>query len=71
VTAGIVADRVVPGMVLPSHSLWVQVRLDYRGVLAWVADEGLGHHWMAAYGDLRRPLAHLARTVGCDWTGIG
>jgi L-fucose isomerase-like protein len=69
---GVIAGEALEtDMVFPGNPLRVQVRPDYRDVLAWIADEGLGHHWMAAYGDLRRPLADLARIVGAEWTDIG
>jgi hypothetical protein len=66
-----VGEAIETDMVFPGNPLRVQYRPDYRDVLAWIADEGLGHHWMAAYGDLRRPLADLARMLGCEWTEIG
>jgi L-fucose isomerase-like protein len=53
-------------MVFPGNPLRVRFGADYRSILAWVADEGLGHHWMGAYGDLRRPLQDLTAMVGCD-----
>jgi L-fucose isomerase-like protein len=57
-------------MVFPGNPLKVRFTRDHRDVLAWIVDQGLGHHWMAAYGDLRRPLEDLARMVGCDWIGL-
>jgi hypothetical protein len=36
--------------------------------LDWIAKEGLGHHWMAAYGDFRQSLEYLADIVGCELT---
>lgn len=53
-------------MVFPGNPLRVRFERDYHDILAWIADAGLGHHWMAAYGDLRRPLADFARLVGCE-----
>ena len=57
-------------MVFPGNPLRVRFDHDYRQVLAWIAGEGLGHHWMAGYGDLSRPLADLASLVGCDLAGL-
>jgi L-fucose isomerase-like protein len=57
-------------MVFPGNPLRVHFASDYRDILAWIAAEGLGHHWMAAYGDLRRPLGDLARMVGCEWVSM-
>ncbi|NLG49397.1 MAG: hypothetical protein GX552_04720 [Chloroflexi bacterium] len=59
-------DAIETDMVFPGNPLRVRFREDYRDVLAWIAAEGLGHHWMAAYGDERRPLRDLGGMVGCD-----
>ncbi len=58
-------------MVFPGNPLKVRFELDYREVLSWIADEGLGHHWMAAYGSFRQELADLADLVGCRFESIG
>ena len=52
-------------MIFPGNPLKVRFESDWEEVLAWIAEEGLGHHWMAAYGDLREPLADFADLVGC------
>jgi hypothetical protein len=54
-------------MVFPGNPLRVRFQTDYRDILAWIATNGLGHHWMAAYGDHRPALGHLARLTGCGW----
>lgn len=54
-------------MVFPGNPLRVRVESEDRNILAWIAEEGLGHHWMAAYGDLRQPLSDLAEMVGGEW----
>jgi L-fucose isomerase-like protein len=51
----------------PGNPLSVRFQTDYRRILAWIAEEGLGHHWMAAYGDMRPALADLAGMTGCEW----
>jgi len=53
-------------MVFPGNPLRVRFQEDYRNILAWIAAEGLGHHWMAAYGDERRALRDLGNMVGCE-----
>lgn len=58
-------EAVATEMVFPGNPLRVHFGGDYRAVLEWIAAEGLGHHWMAAYGDLRRPLRDLAAMTGC------
>ncbi len=58
-------------MVFPGNPLKVRFELDYREVLSWVANEGLGHHWMAAYGSFQQELADMADMVGCEFKSIG
>ena len=58
-------------MVFPGNPLKVRFESDYREVLSWIADEGLGHHWMAAYGSFRQELADLADLVECKFRSIG
>jgi len=60
-------EAVATEMVFPGNPLRVRFGGDYRAVLDWIAAEGLGHHWMAAYGDLRRPLRDLAAMTGCAY----
>ena len=64
--ATLFGEAIETDMVFPGNPLRVRFRSDYREILAWIAEEGLGHHWMAAYGDVRRPLADLTHMVGCD-----
>ncbi len=61
-------EAIRTGMVFPGNPLKVRFDSDYREVLSWVAKEGLGHHWMAGYGDFREPLADLVGMVACEWT---
>jgi L-fucose isomerase-like protein len=61
-------NAVKTDMVFPGNPLKVQFDSDVKEVLNWIEDEGLGHHWMAAYGDLRNQLADFAGMVGCQLT---
>ena len=56
-------------MVFPGNPLRVQFDIGFRRILDWIIAEGLGHHWMAAYGDLRQPLQDLAAMLdlSCAW----
>lgn len=64
---GMLTGEAIPTeMVFPGNPLRVRFRSDYRDILEWIVREGLGHHWMGAYGDLRRPLADLMAMVGCE-----
>lgn len=53
-------------MIFPGNPLKIYFDSDVKDVLNWIEDEGLGHHWMAAYGDLRRQLTDFADMVGCN-----
>jgi L-fucose isomerase-like protein len=59
-------EAIETDMVFPGNPLRVRFQSDYRDILAWIAEEGLGHHWMGAYGDLYRPLQDLAGMLGCE-----
>lgn len=52
-------------MVFPGNPLKVRFESDYADVLSWIEAEGLGHHWMAAYGSHGQALIELADMVGC------
>jgi len=52
-------------MVFPGNPLKVQFKSDYRDILSWIIDEGLGHHWMAVYGLHKDAITDLAKMVGC------
>ncbi len=61
-------EAVRTGMIFPGNPLKVRFDSDYGDVLSWIAKEGLGHHWMAAYGDFRVQFVDLANMVGCELT---
>jgi L-fucose isomerase-like protein len=58
-------------MVFPGNPLRVRFESPYREIFGWIAREGIGHHWVAAYGDWRSPLSDLADMVGCPLTAPG
>jgi L-fucose isomerase-like protein len=59
-------EAIETDMVFPGNPLKVTFAADYQDILTWIAQNGLGHHWMAAYGDLRLALTDLAGLVGCE-----
>lgn len=65
--AALFGEAVPTDMVFPGNPLRVRFKSDFRDLLAWIAEHGLGHHWMAAYDDLRQPLGDLAALTGCEW----
>ena len=64
--AALYGEALETTMVFPGNPLEVRFRSDYRDILAWIVDEGLGHHWMAAYGDLRPVLSDLCAMLGVE-----
>jgi len=68
--ATLFGEAIETEMVFPGNPLRVRFGNDYRRILSWIAEEGLGHHWMAAYGDLRPELGHLAAMTGCEWLSL-
>jgi len=65
--AALYGEAAETDMVFPGNPLRVWFKSDYHQILSWIAREGLGHHWMAAYGDLRRSLGDLAAFTHCNW----
>jgi L-arabinose isomerase len=65
--AALYGEAIKTDMVFPGNPLRVHFQTDYHEILSWIAEHGLGHHWMAAYGDWRRPLCDLANMTGCEW----
>ncbi|MFB3923266.1 MAG: hypothetical protein ACE145_16210 [Terriglobia bacterium] len=65
--AGLYGEAVETDMVFPGNPLRVRFATDFEQIISWVAHEGLGHHWMAGYGDSRRTIADLAEMTGCEW----
>jgi L-fucose isomerase-like protein len=57
-------------MIFPGNPLRVRFASPYAAILEWIAGQGIGHHWMAAYGDLRRPLEDLAGMTGCEFLSL-
>ncbi len=68
--AALYGEAIETDMVFPGNPLRVRFQSPYSDILSWIAAEGLGHHWMAAYGDLRQSLADLAGMVGCAWLSM-
>ena len=69
--AALFGEAVETDMVFPGNPLRVRFAEKYDQIISWVAREGLGHHWMAAYGDSRRTIAELAAMAGCEWVNLG
>ncbi len=65
--AALYGEAIETDMIFPGNPLRVRFRADFRDILAWIAREGLGHHWMAGYGDWRQTLADLASLTDCEW----
>ena len=59
-------EAVPTEMVFPGNPLRVRFERPVEHTIAWLHDQGIGHHWMAGYGSVQRELQHLARMVGTD-----
>jgi len=57
-------------MIFPGNPLRVRFGAPYQDILRWIVEEGIGHHWIAAYGDWSAELSHLMDMVGCVLTSM-
>ncbi len=60
------AEAVATEMVFPGIPMKLRIDTPIDEFLSRTADFGTGHHWMIAYGDLTRPLAHAASLLDID-----
>jgi L-fucose isomerase-like protein len=68
---GIAHGRAVPTeMVFAGNPTKVVLDGGVRHHLDAVAREGLGHHWMIGYGDVREPLEQLCELVGIRFVRV-
>jgi L-fucose isomerase-like protein len=51
-------------MVFPGNPLRVRFTRPVVGLIDWIFDEGIGHHWMAGYGHVGSTLAQWAKLCG-------
>lgn len=63
-------DALETEMVFPGNPIKVKFDRDYRDILSWIIEEGLGHHWMIAYGSFKNELMDLSTMVSCELTCI-
>lgn len=69
---GVLKGRALPSeMLFPGNPLKVRFERGYEEVLSWIAEKGLGHHWMAVYGDLSQQIAYLAEFTGVKLEVMG
>ncbi len=58
-------EAVETEMLFPGNPLRVRFERGIYDLLDFIAAEGLGHHWMAGYGEVRPELEEF-----CRWTGV-
>ncbi len=51
------------GMVFPGNPARIKFKYPAKDVISWIFDEGLGHHWMIAYGDFTSEMRAWAGLV--------
>jgi len=57
-------EAVETGMEFPGNPLKVRFDQDFAVINRRILEEGIGHHWMAGYGDVRAELALFCRLTG-------
>jgi hypothetical protein len=53
-------------MVFPGNPVRVRFAQPLSHVMEWIFTEGIGHHWMIAYGHVGEELRTWANIVGND-----
>ena len=62
---GVACGKAIPtGMVFAGNPTKVVLEGGVQHYLDVIAREGLGHHWMIGYGDVRKPLRDLCVLLG-------
>jgi L-fucose isomerase-like protein len=59
-------EAVPTTMVFPGNPLRVCFQTPVARLIEWIHDEGIGHHWMAAYGRLGDPIRCWSHLAGSD-----
>jgi len=57
----ITGEAIQCGMEFPGNPLKVKFERDVNEINRIIANEGIGHHWMAGYGDLAKELEYFCR----------
>ena len=57
-------EAVSTSMVFPGNPLRVRFGCPAERLIAWIHDEGIGHHWMAGYGHMREEIRQWAKIIG-------
>ena len=57
-------EAVSTPMVFPGNPLRAHFRCPAGRLIAWIYDEGIGHHWMAGYGHVGDEIRQWAKIVG-------
>ncbi len=58
--AMLTGEAISTEMVFPGNPLRVEFERDTAELLEWIHAEGIGHHWMAGYGDVAAEIRHWA-----------
>lgn len=57
-------EAVRTSMIFPGNPVLIQFKKSFREIGNWVFEEGVGHHWMIAYGDCSGEISQWARMAG-------
>ncbi|NLN80995.1 MAG: hypothetical protein GX136_00370 [Clostridiales bacterium] len=57
----VVGEAIECGMEFPGNPLKVKFKKDVYEINRLIADEGVGHHWIAGYGDMEKELEYFCK----------
>lgn len=56
-------EAIKTDMVFPGNPIKIKCPVDVRHLLEVIAREGIGHHWMISYGDVKQELVELCSLI--------
>ena len=57
-------EAVKTEMIFPGNPVRIRFEKPFREIKNWVFEEGIGHHWMIAYGDYAEEIRQWSRIAG-------
>lgn len=57
-------EAVKTEMVFPGNPIRIKFEKSFKEINDWIFDEGIGHHWMIAYGDYAEEIRHFSKITG-------
>jgi L-fucose isomerase-like protein len=66
----LLGDAVPTTMEFPGNPLKVRFEKPVLDIHREICDRGIGHHWMAGYGDVTRELEHFCKMTGLTYISL-